>query len=508
MRKTGVGLQSVSNGFLKRSQNALFENGNTTDAKTALSRIAPRALVPWTAMAQGAPPQRRWSSHTSSNGKTYFYDQQTGESSWDEPDDPSLGVDAWVEHKSSAGHTYFYNKRTQETQWDPPDGWPAAAAPEPAPAEPAPRAKVEKGQMQEAALRGLQAQMSTMEGGARARNGSESHRSTIPLEVHEAQLAALEKRLRAEYEAEYAAKLEEALRELAKPAADPLRERGAAATKPAAEPGQKEAPAAEPNASAAAGTVHVPSDEIKHAAAMVLTRFIGYAAAINSGRMGSDAGGKAVAKAFGLNKKQPRRRRGSAFAKGQKLFRASVHEGDIVMQGPLLKLTSGIRMRWVERYFEIRSHYLKYYDSRNAAYKTGAKPKGVIDLLAVASVTMGTQVELLFEIKGSSDPPAKFKASTPELAQQWLDACARFIDPDAPPPQPTATPDAEQEGNELPPIGEDAEDGKGAAEGDENAAASAEDDGAATDEAATGGGAAAAAAPLPPAAISPEAPAS
>ena len=45
MRKTGVGLQSVSNGFLKRSQNALFENGNTTDAKTALSRIAPRALV-------------------------------------------------------------------------------------------------------------------------------------------------------------------------------------------------------------------------------------------------------------------------------------------------------------------------------------------------------------------------------------------------------------------------------------------------------------------------------
>ena len=44
MRKTGVGLQSVSNGFLKRSQNALFENGNTTDAKTALSRIAPRAL--------------------------------------------------------------------------------------------------------------------------------------------------------------------------------------------------------------------------------------------------------------------------------------------------------------------------------------------------------------------------------------------------------------------------------------------------------------------------------
>ena len=463
-------------------------------------------------MAQGELPQRRWSSHTSSNGKTYFYDQQTGESSWDEPDDPSMGVDAWVEHKSSAGHTYYYNKRTQETQWDPPDGWPAAAAPpaaastsstaaaEPAPA--APRAKVEKGQMQEAALRGLQAQMRTMEGGARARNGSEYPRSTIPLEVQEAQLAALEKRLRAEYEAEYAAKLEEALRERdaasAKPAADPLCEREAAATKPAAEP----------TASAAAGTAHVPSDEIKHAAAMVLTRFIGYAAAINSGRMGSDAGGKAVAKAFGLNKKQPRRRRGSAFAKGQKQFRASVHEGDIVMQGPLLKLTSGIRMRWVERYFEIRSHYLKYYDSRNAAYKAGAKPKGVIDLLAVASVTMGTQVELLFEIKGSSDPPAKFKASTPELAQQWLDACTRFIDPDAPAPQPTATPDAEQEGGELPPIGEDAEDG--AAEGDENAAASAEGEGvrAATDEAATGGGAATAAAPLPPTAISPEAPAS
>ena len=142
------------------------------------------------------------------------------------------------------------------------------------------------------------------------------------------------------------------------------------------------------------------------------------------------------------------------------------------MQGPLLKFTSGVRQRWVERYFEIRSHYLKYYESRTAAYKAGAKPKGLIDLLAVSSVQLGTaaSTELLFEIKGSAEPPMRFKAVSADLAQQWLDACLRFVDPSAPAPQALA-----QETSAAPDEGKDAgpqADADGGADVDATACAS------------------------------------
>ena len=63
--------------------------------------------------------QRRWSKHVSSGGKTYLYDEDSGETRWDE-EEGAEGESAWVQHTSSAGHTYYYNTAINVTQWEHP----------------------------------------------------------------------------------------------------------------------------------------------------------------------------------------------------------------------------------------------------------------------------------------------------------------------------------------------------------------------------------------------------
>eukprot|EP00934_Nitzschia_sp_Nitz4_P007877 Nitzschia sp. Nitz4//scaffold4_size323378//106823//107999//NITZ4_000646-RA/size323378-est2genome-gene-0.165-mRNA-1//-1//CDS//3329553357//7867//frame0 len=89
-----------------------------------------------------------WSAFYDDEGRTYYYNSTTGESSWDEPEkynkppeaNPEATEDApaeeaaatseapsnaWVAYQDDEGREYFYNTVTEETTWDRPEGFQA-----------------------------------------------------------------------------------------------------------------------------------------------------------------------------------------------------------------------------------------------------------------------------------------------------------------------------------------------------------------------------------------------
>ncbi|XP_046388008.1 pre-mRNA-processing factor 40 homolog B [Ischnura elegans] len=64
-----------------------------------------------------------WSEHKAPDGRTYFYNSVTKQSSWEKPDDlksPAellLSQCPWKEHRSESGKTYYHNVNTKESRW-------------------------------------------------------------------------------------------------------------------------------------------------------------------------------------------------------------------------------------------------------------------------------------------------------------------------------------------------------------------------------------------------------
>ncbi|VDD92162.1 unnamed protein product [Enterobius vermicularis] len=65
-----------------------------------------------------------WSEHTASDGRVYYYNKITKQSSWTKPDDlknPEEKKAAvsriWREYKTAEGRPYYYNTETKETTW-------------------------------------------------------------------------------------------------------------------------------------------------------------------------------------------------------------------------------------------------------------------------------------------------------------------------------------------------------------------------------------------------------
>uniref|UniRef100_A0A4W3ILA0 Pre-mRNA-processing factor 40 homolog A n=1 Tax=Callorhinchus milii TaxID=7868 RepID=A0A4W3ILA0_CALMI len=67
-----------------------------------------------------------WTEHKSPDGRTYFYNSDTKQSTWEKPDELKshaeqlLSKCPWKEYKSDTGKPYYYNSQTKESRWTKP----------------------------------------------------------------------------------------------------------------------------------------------------------------------------------------------------------------------------------------------------------------------------------------------------------------------------------------------------------------------------------------------------
>uniref|UniRef100_A0A8D3DWU5 Pre-mRNA-processing factor 40 homolog A n=1 Tax=Scophthalmus maximus TaxID=52904 RepID=A0A8D3DWU5_SCOMX len=91
------------------------------------------AAAPGTASTTNGSPQEDqpkkkslWTEHKSLDSKTYYYNTETKQSTWEKPDDlkspaeQMLSKCPWKEYKSDTGKPYYYNSQTKESRWTKP----------------------------------------------------------------------------------------------------------------------------------------------------------------------------------------------------------------------------------------------------------------------------------------------------------------------------------------------------------------------------------------------------
>ena len=70
------------------------------------------------------PVACEWTAHKSPDGRTYYYNSVTKQSSWEKPDELKstserlLSACPWKEYQSDAGKTYYHNMTTKESRWE------------------------------------------------------------------------------------------------------------------------------------------------------------------------------------------------------------------------------------------------------------------------------------------------------------------------------------------------------------------------------------------------------
>ncbi|KAM4626300.1 pre-mRNA-processing factor 40 homolog A isoform 2-T2 [Discoglossus pictus] len=105
----------VSPGGLQTSMQAGVNSMDAQLAQTAVTQAA----------HPGVPAQQAsvWTEHKSPDGRTYFYNIETKQSTWEKPDElktpaeQMLSKCPWKEFKSDSGKPYFYNSQTKESRW-------------------------------------------------------------------------------------------------------------------------------------------------------------------------------------------------------------------------------------------------------------------------------------------------------------------------------------------------------------------------------------------------------
>ena len=98
------------------------------------SRLPP-ARPPRSTVLRLLGGQSEWTQHTAQDGRTFYYNTRTQQSSWEPPAGFGAAADEWTECAAADGRVFYYCERTGERQWTLPAGARvAAAAPPPAPA--------------------------------------------------------------------------------------------------------------------------------------------------------------------------------------------------------------------------------------------------------------------------------------------------------------------------------------------------------------------------------------
>jgi len=85
-----------------------------------------------------------WSEAKDAEGRTYYYNSKTQETSWDRPVAMGAAPQStgdWKEVKTDDGKTYYHNASTNATQWDPPAGFKGNSGSTSAPVAPSTAAK-------------------------------------------------------------------------------------------------------------------------------------------------------------------------------------------------------------------------------------------------------------------------------------------------------------------------------------------------------------------------------
>uniref|UniRef100_A0A3P8VTI4 Pre-mRNA-processing factor 40 homolog A n=1 Tax=Cynoglossus semilaevis TaxID=244447 RepID=A0A3P8VTI4_CYNSE len=94
-----------------------------------MNPLPPGIMPPGMMPPMGAPPMGQksvWTEHKSLDGKTYYYNTETKQSTWEKPDDLKSPVEQmlskcpWKEYKSDTGKPYYYNSQTKESRWTKP----------------------------------------------------------------------------------------------------------------------------------------------------------------------------------------------------------------------------------------------------------------------------------------------------------------------------------------------------------------------------------------------------
>jgi len=67
-----------------------------------------------------------WTEHKAPDGRPYYYNQNTKQSSWEKPEALMTPAELlhnqcpWKEYRSDTGKVYYHNVATKETCWEPP----------------------------------------------------------------------------------------------------------------------------------------------------------------------------------------------------------------------------------------------------------------------------------------------------------------------------------------------------------------------------------------------------
>ena len=119
-----------------------------TPKEAEVAKVETEAANVKTEAADAPDSAGDWEEIQDDEGRTYYYNSKTEETSWDKPDgfsekpavteqevsetkvedvpakepEPSTKGD-WTEVKDDEGQTYYYNTKTEETSWDPPEGF-------------------------------------------------------------------------------------------------------------------------------------------------------------------------------------------------------------------------------------------------------------------------------------------------------------------------------------------------------------------------------------------------
>ena len=102
------------------------------DTPTPENRDAPRDAAPpepapaalldavFGGDAPAAPPSSNWRELRTADGRSYFYDESTGQVQWEDPDAALRASGAWTEATTPGGERYWYHTTSRESSWTDP----------------------------------------------------------------------------------------------------------------------------------------------------------------------------------------------------------------------------------------------------------------------------------------------------------------------------------------------------------------------------------------------------